>query len=184
MKKAEETIPEKFEDDVCNIVTVARLVEQKGIQRLIKVHKKLLEDGIKHKIYVVGDGPLKPILEEEIKKLQVASSFLLLGKRENPYPYIKKADAFVLFSYYEGYGMVLEEAKILEKPICITDTAAREALKNYEKASIVENSEDGIYQGIKEFVERKEKYLRQNSENVVKYDNEKILYEIRNLMGD
>lgn len=184
MKKAEETIPEKFEDDVCNIVTVARLVEQKGIQRLIKVHKKLLEDGIKHKIYVVGDGPLKPILEEEIKKLQVELSFVLLGKRENPYPYIKRADCFALFSYYEGYPMVLVEAKILGRFICITDTAARETLQDYARANIVENSEDGIYKGIKEFVERKEKYLRQNSENVVKYDNEKILYEIRNLMGD
>ena len=78
MNKAECGIEEQFEKNDCNLVTVARLVEQKGIQRLIKVHKKLLEDGIKHKIYVVGDGPLRQMLEEEIKELQVASSFLLL----------------------------------------------------------------------------------------------------------
>ena len=54
-------------------------------------------------------------------------TFTLLGKKENPYPYMKQADYFCLFSEYEGYGMVLEEAKILQKPILITNTAAKEA---------------------------------------------------------
>ena len=169
-------------------IDLKQAMETAGIQigeaSLKATLQKLLDDGIKHNIYVIGDGPLKPILESEIKELHVESTFFLLGKRENPYPYIKKADTFVLFSYYEGYGMVLEEAKILGKTICITDTAAREALKNYETASIVENTEDGIYKGIKEAVIRKEKHLRQNDENVVKYNNEKNLLEIRELMEE
>lgn len=52
------------------------------------------------------------------------------------------ADYFCLFSYFEGYGMVLEEAKILNKPILITDTAAREAIIDYPNSSIFPNTEE------------------------------------------
>ncbi len=73
---------------------------------------------------------------------------MLLGGKENPYPYIKNCDYFCLPSYYEGYGMVLEEAKILNKPIILTDTAARECAKGYNKAIVVENTFEGLVNGI------------------------------------
>ena len=76
-------------------------------------------------------------IEEKIKKNKVEDSFFLLGKRENPYPYIKKADYFCLLSQFEGYPMVLLEAKLLNKKILITDTAAREAVQNYENIAPV-----------------------------------------------
>ena len=65
-----------------------------------------------------------------------------MGKRENPYPYLKKADYFVLLSKFEGYGMVIDEAKILNKNIIITKTAAIEAVKGYARKLILENTED------------------------------------------
>ena len=83
------------------------------------------------------------------KELNEENNFYLLGAKENPYPYIKYANYFCLLSNYEGYGMVLDEAKILNKPIIITDTASRESIINYNKGTIVENSEKGIYKGLK-----------------------------------
>jgi len=78
-----------------------------------------------------------------------------LGKKSNPYPYIKQADYFCLFSYYEGYGMAIEEAKILNRRILITDTAAKECIEDYNKAQVFENSEDGIYEGLKQVILKK-----------------------------
>lgn len=171
---------EKLTNNTFNFVTVARLVEQKGIDRLINVHSKLINDGFSHKIFVVGTGPLKEKLEEQIKKQNVENTFILLGKKENPYPYIKKADYFCLLSYFEGYGMVLEEAKILGKNIVITDTAAREAVEGYSKAVIFENTEDGIYEGIKDILQNKDKIEDTIEEN--NYNNESIINEIINVL--
>ena len=180
IEKAEEKQNEKFSENTINFVTVARLVEQKGIERLIKVHKKLLNQNLPHHFYVVGDGPLKSKLEEQIKKEKVQDSFLLLGKKENPYPYIKNADYFVLLSHFEGYGMVLEEAKILGKPIIITNTAAREAVENYENTTILENNQNAIYEGLKEIIEKGKENQTQKKED---YDNTKIIEEVKNLLG-
>ena len=133
-------------------VTVCRLVEQKAIDRLIKVHSRLIKEGYQHNFYIIGDGPEKDKLKEMIKHEQVENTFQLLGKKENPYPYIKNADYFCLLSYFEGYGMVLEEAKILNKKIIITDTAARECIQNYEYCSIVDNNEKAIYDVLKDCI--------------------------------
>lgn len=185
IEKAKEEQKEKFDTKFINFVTVARLVPQKGIDRLIKVHSKLLKDGLFHNIYVIGDGPEKEKLQELIKKENVDETFNLLGKKENPYPYIKNADYFCLLSQFEGYGMVLEEAKILGKPIIITNTAAREAVENYGNAKIVENTEQGIYDGIKEII--KNYNLKEENDSLKKkleYNNEFIIEQIEDLIGN
>ncbi len=173
-KKAQEEIGE-IDDDSISFVQVSRLVEAKAIDRLIKVHKKLIDDGYKHKIYVVGDGPLKIELDKLIEKNDVKDSFVLLGSRKNPYPYIKKGDYFILTSKYEGFGMVVQEAEMLDKYILITDMAAREAVENYDNSVIVENSEEGLYDGLKDIIINKpvvsKSYIFDNKnilENIIK----------------
>lgn len=154
MEKAKQEPSENFANEDINFVTVARLVEQKAIDRLLRVHKRLLDEGLQHHIYVVGEGHLRKQLEEQIQEKEVKQTFCLLGKKENPYSYIEKADYFCLLSYFEGYPMVLLEAKILGKPIIITDTAARETVENYENATILKNSDEAIYEGLKEIIKR------------------------------
>lgn len=142
IEKSKEEIDINFDNNSTNFVTVARLVEQKAIDRFTDVHYKLIQEGINNNIYVIGDGPLMNSLKEKISNLNIDKTFHLLGKKQNPYPYIKLADYFCLFSNFEGYGMVLDEAKILNKRILITDTAAREAIVNYKSAMLFENSEE------------------------------------------
>ena len=166
-----------FTDKTLKIVQVSRLVEQKAIDRLIKVHTKLIKEGVKHNIYIIGDGPLKEKLEKQIKENNVSDTFKLLGARENPYSYMKKADVVSLFSRFEGYPMVIEEAKVLNKYILATNTATREALINYSKNSqIIENSEEGIEKAIKFAVKNKKKILKSNEEFV--YENDKLIEKI------
>ena len=177
LRKAQEGQDIKFDENVTNFVTVTRLVEQKAIDRLIKVHKSLIDGGYYHKIYVIGDGPEKEKLENLIEINNVNDTFLLLGKKENPYPYIKNATYFCLLSNFEGYGMVIEEAKILNKPIIITNTAAREALANYKNSKILDNTEEGIYDGLEKAIENKP----QESKTEV-YDNENIIEELKKII--
>lgn len=181
LKKSNDEIPEIFAEDELNFVTVARLVEQKGIDRLIRVHSKLIKENLKHKIWVIGDGPEYKKLESLVDSNSVKDTFKLLGKRENPYPYIKKADYFCLLSYFEGYGMVLEEAKILGKDILITNTAAREAIEGYEYATIIENNENDIYKVLKEKI-LKGKDAINKSEKTKDYNNEDIIQKIKNIL--
>lgn len=162
-----------------NLVQVSRLVEQKAVDRLIKVHAKLIKQGYKHNIFVIGDGSLREKLEKQIQEEGVSTTFKLLGAKENPYPYVKKADYFCLFSNFEGYPMVIEEAKILRKYILATNTATREALINYPQYSkIVENNEEGIEKAIKFAI--KNKKTQKNNEYV--YENNKIIDKIEKVI--
>jgi len=179
--KAQETPDVKFDENTVNFVTVARLVEQKALDRLINIHSKLINDGYEHNFYIIGDGPEKDKLQKLINDNQVQETFKLLGKKENPYPYMKQADYFCLLSHFEGYGMVLEEAKILNKKILITDTAAREAVQHYENTNIFENSEDAIYSGLKNTIENHKKEYS-NTESI--YNNKEILKNIIELVGE
>lgn len=183
IKKAEKSENIPFDTNDFNIVTVARLVEQKAIDRLVKVHADLIKQEMNHKIYVIGDGPEKERIENLIKENNVQDTFILLGSKENPYPYIKKADCFALLSNYEGYPMVLLEAQILEKFIIITNTAARETLQNYNNKLIVENNEKDIFRGLSEILKNKEKYINKN-QNTNKYDNSEIITKIENVINE
>ena len=78
--------------------------------------------------------------------------------------------------------MVLEEAKILNKPIIITNTAARECIENYQKSLILENSEDEIYDGLYKLL--KDNDERINTQANAKYDNTEKLQKIIELVGD
>lgn len=184
ISKANEKQDIEFNEEKLNFVTVARLVPQKAIDRIINIHTKLINEGLIHDFYVIGDGPQKEKLEEMIKENNVKETFHLLGKKENPYPYIKNANYFCLLSNFEGYGMVLEEAKILNKPIIITDTAAREAVSKYKNSTILENNEEKIFMGLKEIIKNYDKTKTQEIKQDEQYDNSKIIDKIVKLVGE
>ncbi len=181
LKKASRKVDCEFPKDTINFVTVARLVEQKAIDRLIKIHSKLVKNGYKHNFYVIGDGPKRKELENLIKIEDVKDTFKLLGKKENPYPYIKNADYFCLLTYFEGYPMVLEEAKILDKYILITDTAARETVQNYSNSQIFENTKEGIYKGLEQIIK---KGVVKDTKPSKQYDNRGIIEQIIKLIEE
>ena len=172
-----------FGNNCINFITVARLVEPKALERLIDVHKKLIDNSYNHNFFVVGDGPLKTKLENKIKNLNLSETFVLLGQKENPYPYILNSDYFCLFSYYEGLPMVLLEARALNKYILITNNSSKEALENYPNKKVFANSFDGIYNGLKEIIENKNNNIPIVNNNL-NFENEKIIKQINNILGD
>ncbi len=179
LKKSENTIEviENIDFSKTSIVTVARLVEQKAIDRLARVHKRLIDEGIEHNVYIIGDGPEKAKLKKLIEHLDINTSFKLLGEKKNPYPYIKKAKYFALLTYFEGYPMAVEEAKILNKKIIITNTAAVEVVKEYDKSIVLENNEEDIYEGLKRILKGEISW----GEGKANYDNTYLLDKIRKI---
>ena len=80
---------------------------------------------------------------------------ILWGMQENPYKFIKNADVFLCTSHYEGYGLVVAEALILEKPVISTNVSGpAEILNNGDYGMLVENSTEGIYKGMKAFLDK------------------------------
>lgn len=118
----------------------------------------------------MGSGNLRKKLEKLIISLNLEKTFILLGKKANPYPYIKFCNYFCLLSYYEGLPIVLVEAKMLNKYIIATDTAANGVLDDYSNSLIVDNNETNILDGLKYILKNKPV-----ANNKYKYNNEKIL---------
>lgn len=151
VSKAEQTVINyEFDQNVPTFISVGTVFPQKGFDRLLKVHKKLLEDGFKHKILIVGDGYDFENIKKLKTELNVDETATMLGFTDNPYPYFNKADFYILSSRYEGFPTVLFEAITLKKKIIATEVSGvREMLNNGELGLIVENSEEGIYSGMK-----------------------------------
>lgn len=135
-------------------VSVGTVFPQKGFDRLLKVHQKLLNEGFPHKILIIGDGYDFENIKNLKNELGVSDTATLLGFSDNPYPYFKAADFYVLSSRYEGFPTVLFEAITLKKRIIATDVSGvREMLEDGKLGYITENSEEGIYAGMKKALE-------------------------------
>ena len=138
-------------------ISVGTVFPQKGFDRLLKVHKRLLEEGFQHKIQIVGDGYDFENIKKLRSELGVENTAEMIGFTDNPYPYFKNADFYVLSSRYEGFPTVLFEAITLKKKIIATEVSGvSEMLENGKFGLMVENSEEGIYSGMKKALENPE----------------------------
>lgn len=136
------------------VMTAGRLSREKGYDRLLKAHRRLLDDGLSHDLWILGDGPDRGLLTSLIETLGIGDTVRLLGFQENPYPYFQAADLAVCSSHYEGFSTFITETLILGKPVVTTDcTGMRELLGNGEYGLITENTEQGIYEGLKKLLE-------------------------------
>lgn len=149
---------EKLNDDCLKILTVARLViHHKGYDVAIKAARLLMENNIKFKWYVIGDGVDREIIKKLIKENNLTDNFILLGSRGNPYPYMKKCDIYVQPSRYEGFGLTVIEAKILKKLIiCSNFNTVNELIENEVSGIIAGMSEIDLYNAINRIINDKE----------------------------
>lgn len=132
-----------------NFVTMGRLSPEKGQDNLIKAFAQFHQGFANSKLYIIGEGPLRKHLEKVIADLLLQESVFLLGQLENPFPLMKKCDCFVLSSHYEGQPMVLLEAMTHGMKIIATDIVAnRTVLENGRYGLLVENSIEGLKQGL------------------------------------
>ena len=144
----------QFNENIPTFVSVGTVFPQKGFDRLLKVHKRLLDEGLRHRVLIVGDGYDFENIKNLKTELEVDETATMLGFTDNPYPYFKKADYYILSSRYEGFPTVLFEAITLKKNIIATDVyGVNEMLEKGKLGLIVDNSEEGIYKGMKRALE-------------------------------
>ena len=150
-------------------VSVGTDFPQKGFDRLLKVHKKLLDEGYQHRIQIIGDGYDFENIKNLKTELGIDETAEMLGFTENPYPHFKAADFYILSSRYEGFPTVLFEAITLKKNIIATDVSGvKEMLEEGKLGLIVENSEQGIYEGMKKALTNPE-FFEQYQERLKTY---------------
>lgn len=141
-----------------HFVTVARLsLDQKRQDRIIEVCGRLKKDGFANfDWYLVGGGDIET-LKKMANEHDVMDIIHFEGLQTNPYPYMLNADAFVLTSLYEGYGMTIKEAQILDCPTLVTNFGpAHEAVEDGKQGLICDNSTEGVYNMIKAVLQKPE----------------------------
>jgi glycosyltransferase involved in cell wall biosynthesis len=167
------------------IISVGRLVPQKGFERFVEIIEKLKYKIKDKKIvgYIIGDGPEKEKLIKLVKVKKIEKNVKFLGQKSNPFPLIKQADLFLLTSYIEGFGLVLIEALLCGIPIVVPKVSSGKEICNDiappNTSVLVANNIDSIYSGtisaINELIGKNFKY------NINEY-NQKATYKIKQLL--
>ncbi|MDD6012221.1 MAG: glycosyltransferase [Oscillospiraceae bacterium] len=158
----------RFLTDEITLCSVAKLVHPKGFDRLLEAHRRLLNEGYPHRVYILGVGELQGELEKKIKEYSLEKSFILLGYKDNPYQYVGASDLYVCSSRREGFSTAVTEALIVGTPVVSTDcSGAKELLgENNEYGIVTENSAEGVYAVMKKMLSNPE-LLRHYREKAV-----------------
>ena len=150
-----------FDVGELKICSVGKITGTKGFDRLARIQKRLLSEKIRSHIYILGVGEDQGKITDYLKKNNLLETYTFLGYRENPYKYVAACDLYVCASHREGFSTAVTEALIVGTPVVSTCcSGAYELLgKNNEYGIVTENSEEGIYQGIKEMIVSQERLL-------------------------
>lgn len=179
---AEKEYPKEYGGDEFKIVSVGRLIHLKGFDMAVDAASILKENGLKFSWFILGDGELKTELNMQIKNKNVDDCVFLLGATDNPYKYMDGADILVQTSRYEGKSVVLDEAKILGKPIVVTNYDTVKDQVNDNEGVIVNMSSEAIAAGIMKIIPRIDEihtYL-----NAHEYGNQDEIYKYYQLIDN
>ncbi|UBH16501.1 glycosyltransferase [Macrococcus armenti] len=135
------------------LITMGRLSPEKGFDLLIDSMVEVVKNRPDAKLYILGDGPLKNQLENQIKSLSLENNVFLLGQRSNPFYLMQLCDLFVLPSHYEGQSMVLLEAMTLGMNVLASNIVANNyVLDDGKYGMLVENTSELLSEGIIKFI--------------------------------
>ena len=166
------------------LVTVCRIAnESKRLDRIVSIADNLKEQHFNFKWYIIGDGPDYNMLDSLIKSKSLTDKVILLGARNNPFPYIKKADYFVLTSQYEGKPVVVEEAKVLHTPIIVTNYSSARNQVTEKLGIVVDNSDENLIEQMSDVIKSDcvlEKLRKSNAS--YNYDNTLIKEQLRTIL--
>ncbi len=139
------------------ILTIGRIAQGKRYDIAVDACKILKEKGINFRWYVLGDGDLRPEIEKQIQSNNLQDIFILLGVKPNPYPYIKDCNIYVQTSEFEGFGLAIAEARMLNKPVVTTefDAVYNQMVQN-KNGLVVGIDSKSVADGILKIIDNKE----------------------------
>ena len=163
MSNIGDTYEDKFEG--IRILTIGRLAHQKGYDIALEACKILKSRGIKFRWYVLGKGQLEPEIKKYIYENNLDEEFKLLGITSNPYKYIKDCDIYVQTSRFEGFGLAIAEARMLNVPVVTTEfDAVYNQMIDGKNGLVVKMNATAVAEGICELINNKKLY-----NNIVSY---------------
>ncbi len=185
-KSKEQVKDELFDNEEIKICAVGSLKKVKGFDRLIRIQKKLADEGLKTKFYVLGTGSEKRNLEELARANSLEDLFLLLGYHANPYKYIKRCNLFTCASTAEGFSTAATESLILGVPVVTVDVSGMKEMlgENNEYGIVTENNEDALYEGIKKMLTTPgmlEDYAERAKERGKEFSTEKTVMAVEEM---
>jgi len=184
-KQAEGDVSEEIDKSKITICSVGRFSYPKNFDNVPNICKRIVESGYDIRWYLIGSGGEERKIRERIKEEHMEEYVFILGKKINPYPYMKACDFYIQPSRYEGKSVSVREAQILQKPVVITNyTTAKSQVEDGVDGAIVPIDNEECAKGIVNVI--KDQALQRNLiENCKKRDfgNEKEIEKLYNLMG-
>lgn len=181
----EESISFPKEEGRINLLSIGRFSSQKNFDNVPDICRRVRELGRNIYWYIIGYGGDEALIRQRIEEASMRDYVILLGKKENPYPYIMACDLYVQPSRYEGKAVTVREAQILGKPVVITDfPTASSQLKNGVDGLIVPLENKACAEAISDFIlnrklqDRFIQFLKEHD-----YGNEKEVEKIYQLIS-
>ena len=184
--QARETQTEMKSDGAVSLLSVGRFCDAKNFDNVPDICRRLVGDGLDVKWYLIGYGGDEPLIRQKIAEAGMQDRVIILGKKDNPYPYMRDCDLYVQPSRYEGKAVTVREAQLLGRPVVITDYATSASqLEDGVDGVIVPMDNAGCAAGIAALL-RNPARMRQLSENCAKrdYTNSAEIEKIYALMED
>ena len=156
-KQAEEDVDLPYLTEDVNLLSVGRFSYAKNYDHVPAICRLIKQDIPNIKWYIIGYGGDEGLIREKIEEYGMQDTVIILGKKENPYPYIKACDLYVQPSRYEGKAVTVKEAQMLGKAVVITAYAtSRSQLTNGVDGVIVPMDNEGCAEGIITVLRNKE----------------------------
>lgn len=178
-RMAVELVEDIDKKNKITFINASRLdINHKGFDRLVSAIKKLNDDGYEFELWILGNGKDRKQVQQLIEENNV-NNVKLLGERQNPYKYMNLCDCYICSSRFEGYSMVVAEAILLGLPVISTDVSgAREMLGDSQYGLVVENSEAGIYEGLRTFLSNADirQWIKEQAEVHKNFLNESVIF--------
>ena len=145
----EFTVRDEIDFNSTILCSVGRFCYPKNFINIPKICREIIDKGKDVKWYLIGYGPEESDIRQAIKDNKVENNVIILGKKENPYPYMKACDIYVQPSRFEGKAVTVREAQILCKPVVITNYAtASSQVVDGKDGIIVDMDNKSIAEGI------------------------------------
>ncbi len=186
--ESEKFVPqdEMPDDGSVKLLSVGRYCVAKNFDNVPFICKELVENyGINAKWYIVGYGTDEELIKNKISEAGMEKRVILLGKKDNPYPYIKRCDFYIQPSRFEGNAVTVNEALILSKKVILTEySTAHGQVENGADGVIVPLENSGCAKGIADYINDKEKQNKiQQNVSANDYSKSAEVEKIYSLMG-
>lgn len=172
------------DDGTVRLLSVGRFCAAKNFDNVPDICRRLLEMGLAVKWYLIGYGGDEALIRRKITESGMEEHVMILGKKDNPYPYIAACDLYVQPSRYEGKAVTVREAQMLGKPVVITNYATSASqLEDGVDGIVVPMDNAGCAEGIAALLRSPEK-MAQLAENCRErdYSNAQEIEKIYNMM--